>query len=513
MREVRSNSGTVRTGASKSTAVPRSTKLAFDLEQPATALRADNLLLLQRAIGNNGVGWLLNQGAVQRAKGDIDPYAATDATAVKDSWAKGAYTDTETKDDLETQPYMQWRVKAQAAIATLHRSKKAAEKTRSTELADWVAHFEARQRWLLRNTPTPAPATGPAKLAAGEPADPGASPDELTTAAGALPDPSFRIVHEYDVTMPGGQSYSYRDDPIKRPYKYMTTETGIDHMGVPLARRTDLPTLFALAGITDEAEQKAIKKVSGKEAGFEGINTYDTGFVSVGMIQFTTGRDGDGTIIGLMKTAKKVDPAGYKTFFHDVGLDVGHKNGKDILFVVDPSTGTVLSGADAVQAVINDKRLSAVFQNAGEQWQNFRVAELKAALDNYWLADKPFTVTYDHDDEHGKKESVSLSGAIGDVMQSEAGKVALMDRAVQFGTGFAQKLFGRAAQKFGKQYRPHTVEELAKFEKWIILEVQNRIQVLDDKDLTQPPPPPIGDFPTTAPETGAVLVGTGDAAA
>jgi hypothetical protein len=498
----------------------------------AAHLGEADVLRLQATAGNSSVSWLIGQHGVQRAA-DVVPYAAESAKTVKETWEKGSVTDTETSADIESQEYMKWRVKAQQAIAKLKKSKAAADKTRAGDLQKWITEFEARQKWLLRNPPaaagsaaatptpaaspsaTPTPAASPSatatpgpspspKAAPAEPKDPGNAPAEITKAAGAVPSSPFRIVHKWDVTMPDKHPYAYRDDPIKYPYKYMQTEAGgIDAMGVPLARRTDVNTLFDLAGITDTAQRKGIRMVSAKEAAFENVQTYDTGFVSVGAIQFTTGATGDGTMVGLLKTAKAIDPTGYATFFHDLGIDIEKKGGKEQLVVVDPATGNIREGADAVQAIISDKRLTAVFQNAGENWQNYRVAQLKSAIAQYWVTGHSFTVMVEHTGADGKTSKISLTGTIGDVLKSEAGMVALLDRSVQMGQFGAPVTFQKACQHIADVYRPQSIEELAGFEAWIIPKIQNRIDVLHEGTLSQPNPPPIGDFPLTQPEPKA----------
>jgi hypothetical protein len=111
-----------------------------------------------------------------------------------------------------------------------------------------------------------------------------------------------------------------------------------------------------------------------------------------------------------------------------------------------------------------------------------------------------FTVTVEHTGPDGKVSKISLSGTIGDVLKSEAGMVALLDRSVQMGQFGAPVTFQKACQHIADVYRPQSIEELAGFEAWIIPTIQNRIDVLHEGTLSQPNPPPIGDFPLTQPE-------------
>lgn len=109
------------------------------------------------------------------------------------------------------------------------------------------------------------------------------------------------------------------------------------------------------------ADDKLImKEISKHEGRFSTTESYDIGGVTWGMMQWTTGVDGGGSVIAVMNKIKADHPAAYKAVFSDYGIDT--KNGK--LTVTRPD-GTVLSGASAVEAVRTEPKLSAVFAAAG----------------------------------------------------------------------------------------------------------------------------------------------------
>lgn len=109
------------------------------------------------------------------------------------------------------------------------------------------------------------------------------------------------------------------------------------------------------------ADDKLImKEISKHEGRFSTTESYDIGGVTWGMMQWTTGVDGGGSVIAVMNKIKADHPAAYKAAFSDYGIDT--KNGK--LTVTRPD-GTVLSGASAVEAVRTEPKLSAVFAAAG----------------------------------------------------------------------------------------------------------------------------------------------------
>ena len=403
-------------------------------------------------------------GAQPAAKATIGGFSAQEAQQIQQAWtASGSYTVTNTGDQLETQAYMQWRAKAQSAIKKL-----AANKAKTTQ--DWIAEFEAHEKWKLHQK-------------GAEPKDPGATPVDLSTAAyskkstvGDAPTPAFRHVKKYDVSLPNKQgSYSFRDDPIKKRYKYMKNETGVAKFGKKVSDRTDADQIFKLAGITDPVVIKVMKKVSTHEGGFEAVNTYDTGYISVGFIQFISGKEGKkgNSLVTLLQTFKQSDPTAFKSHFHDMGIDVDQKG----LTVVDPATGNVLQGAAAVQAVMNDKRLTAVFHHAGKQSEPFRVAQIKTAYNGYYLADHSFTI---------KDGQTTISGKYGDVLQSEAGKTAIMDRGVQKGVPGTKKVFATKCKQLMKAHNLTSVADLARYERAIIPAIQNRVDVLNDSKLSQP---------------------------
>ena len=105
-----------------------------------------------------------------------------------------------------------------------------------------------------------------------------------------------------------------------------------------------------------------MRAVSILEGGFDSVNTYDTGYVSVGFIQFASLKEGGGSLGAVLKNFKAADPLAFASDFHRFGVDVdetGH------LVVVDPTSGAVATGAEANARIIEDKRLIAVFGRAG----------------------------------------------------------------------------------------------------------------------------------------------------
>lgn len=426
-------------------------------------------------------------------------FSAEEGTQIHDRWSsEGGLTVKDSNKQKETTAYFAWRAKARAAIGKV---KKSAGKARADELTAWLTTFEAHEQWGLRRP-----------QGQQEPAAPGPLPEELQ-ALGEPPSPAFRIQNDYDVKLPGEQEHiTYRDYPVSPSYQYLLDPSGVAHSGTKVGKRSNIDSLLAQAGISDPVAQKVMKKVSTEEGGFEAVNTYDTGYVSVGFIQFISGKAGNGSLADVLRRMKASDPAQFATYFHSLGIDVDSKG----VVVVDPASGQVLRGEAAVSKIMADKRLTAVFQHAGDESSSFQVAQLQQAHQTYYMANKRFeikvasltdssnpagaTVKYFYG-KNAEKEArkaagkdpkkvvqmvSSISGTYGDVLASEAGKTAIMDRAVQRGVGSAQKEFEKACVQLLTQHQLLTKEDLVAYERQIIPHVQNRIEVLQANDLSQP---------------------------
>jgi len=90
--------------------------------------------------------------------------------------------------------------------------------------------------------------------------------------------------------------------------------------------------LFRLAGVEPKVAN-VMKAVSALEGGFESINTYDTGFVSVGFIQFASLKAGAGSLGVMMLRYKTADSSDFDRDFRQFGVDV---TSSGQLAVLDP---------------------------------------------------------------------------------------------------------------------------------------------------------------------------------
>ncbi|MBS1724539.1 MAG: hypothetical protein JSS66_16475 [Armatimonadetes bacterium] len=244
----------------------------------------------------------------------------------------------------------------------------------------------------------------------------------------------------HTVTFPDGLALTYVDNVRVRPkYAYYRFAEGVNSEGVSVKKLAPgtVEQLFKRAGMS-VSEQRVMKSVSLLEGGFDSVNTYDTGYVSVGFIQFACLGEGSGSLGKMMLHYKNSNQKGFANDFHLYGIDVDEHG---CLVALDLESGAEKTGAEAALQIIHDKRLVAAFQRAGLQSDAFKIAQLQAAKNQFYPANDVVSVCI-----NGCETPVRL----GDVFRSEAGMATLMDRKVNTGkiAGLKESL-DRAASLYG----------------------------------------------------------------
>ena len=307
------------------------------------------------------------------------------------------------------------------------------------------------------------------------PLHPGPIPDDLLAATGNAPALRAAVAPwKYTINFPDGATITYRDH-IKignARYGYYRFDQGVQFFGPALRNwpAEKLESLWQNSGFTP-FEAHVVGAVSRLEGGFASVNTYDTGWVSVGFIQFASLSGGSGALGEMMRLYQRDDPAAYERDFQQYGIDV---DGKGLLVALDPATGAELHGADANRAIIEDKRLISVWQHAGLRSREFQLAQLKAAKARFYPADRPLQIVVDGQTQTGK---------VSDVVRSEAGMAMLFDRSVNIGN-FG--LFNSELQKLVTQRDLKSLEEAAAYERELIQKVKWRVDFLQEPSLSQP---------------------------
>ncbi len=357
------------------------------------------------------------------------------------------------------------------------------ENAQQVEWEKWVVARLARDRWeawqLARaqnqkvlNALVP----GPDKtIPSDEPARPGPMPQDLADLVGDVPKLAEAVVPMQHTVAFDDVTLKYRDNVrVSSPrYPYYRFEKGVNSEGVPMIKMppAQLDKLFEAANMTDR-ECRVMRAVSELEGGFDSVNTYDTGFVSVGFIQFASLKDGANSFGTLLKAYKADDPDHFAADFHRFGIDVTDAGA---LEVVDPATGAELTAGVAAMKAIEDPRLIAIFQRAGLKSQFFVAAQIRAAKSMYWPESDSVKVTL--------ADGTTLSGRISDFIKSEAGLATVMDRKVN--TSRLDVLV-TALSQLSSQFHPRSLSDFAPYERQIVQKIKYRRDFLADEDLSQP---------------------------
>ncbi len=303
---------------------------------------------------------------------------------------------------------------------------------------------------------------------------PGPAPETLVAAAGNPPVFATVVAPQlHSILFEDNESLEYVDNVPMRPrFAYYRFPQGVMSVGTNLR---DMPSdivkgLFADAGF-NESEQRVAASVSKLEGGFDSVNTYDTGYVSVGFIQFACLEAGRGSLGEVLSNERKTDPMAFDNDFRKFGMDISEDGS---LVVVDPSTGVELAGRSAALKIIDDKRLIAVFQRAGRHSKEFRTAQIRVARAHYWPTEDSLNILV------GDK---SIVGKVADVIKSEAGVATLYDRKVNRGT---LDPLPTVVAKIMKDHNLNTLAEAAQYEREIVSAMKYRTDFLNDTSLSQP---------------------------
>jgi len=332
----------------------------------------------------------------------------------------------------------------------------------------YLATLEAREK-SAQDSGTP-PSGEPPKFAA----DPGPIPADLAELVGEPPtfsravQPKSHVINFHD-----GRTLAYTCNIATRPkYAYFRFTEGVMSGGTRVRQlpKAELDNLLRLAGISD-SEAKVFAAVSLLEGGFDSLNTYDTGFVSVGFIQFASLTAGAGSLGQVLLRHKTVNPTEFQRDFRQFGLDVSPIGQ---LVALDLATGIEAVGPDANAVIIRDKRLASVFQRAGQISTPFRVCQLQIAKEAYYPANIPLSV---------KVGDRTFTGKVSDVFRTEAGLATLMDRKVN--TGKLGDLEQRLAQLI-EFYGFQSLREASLAEYQLVRMLRYREDYMEELSLTRP---------------------------
>lgn len=338
----------------------------------------------------------------------------------------------------------------------------------------WQIAVQSNHRFLGRDLPV-----ADKTIPTAEPEQPGPIPDDLFALAGNPPPFAEAVIPMQHTIAFDDLTLTYRDNiRVSNPrYPYYRFEKGVNSEGVSMSKMTkdQIARVFKAAKMP-ERECRVMKAISELEGGFDAINTYDTGYISIGFIQFATLKDGANSLGRFLLTYKTEDEAHFDRDLRVYGIDVTPAG---ILSLVDPATGGEITGAEATKKVIEDKRLIAVFQHAGLKSDEFNAMQIKSAKSQFYPEDDALTVTLPN--------GTVLTGHVGDVVKSEAGIATLMDRKVN--TGKIDALAAELA-RLAPDVKPRSLSDFAPYEYEIVSAIKYRRNFLENADLSRPEPNP-----------------------
>jgi len=246
------------------------------------------------------------------------------------------------------------------------------------------------------------------------------TPPRLRSTLG--PAPRFAApfhARRYTVSLPDCTVFTTDVPKLRRNFPYLRTVGGVEISGFATGESAWAPTLRQ-SGANDQ-RGRVLQAVSRLEGGFDTVNTYDTGRVSVGIVQFAGMAEGRGSLGSVLLAWRSSDKSGFVAHLRRFGVDVTPEGE---LAVLDPQTGWELHGPAASWKVRTDPRLAAVLARAGRLSTGFQAAQVRTALALFWPGDKRVSWT-----AGGK----TVTARLGDVFRSDAGMATLFDRAVNTG--------------------------------------------------------------------------------
>lgn len=434
--------------------------------------------------------WSFLAAALIAATGMADEFSSDEARAVMAYWNEPGRYEMRVPADAPRQGL--WRVRLTVAGSTwlwgYNRARNipkgppsqnaAPQNPEQVEWEKWIDakvafdRFEAQQQANALNAAIFKGFVGPAPAKA---TDPGPAPAGLVKLAGNPPRFAEAVTPLEHRIRFEDMELAYLDNVDMRPrFAFYRFERGVQSVGERVRElpKDRLDKTFSAAGL-DASTQRIMAAVSLLEGGFDAVNTYDTGFVSVGLIQFASLRDGAGSLGRMLARYQASDPDDFQAHFRRFGVDAT-PDGK--LAVIDPDTGAEAIGPDANRRIIEDKRLIAVFQRAGRLSEAFRVAQVKSAATDYLPT--------------GDVLNIQLAGApvairVGDIIRSEAGIATLMDRKVN--TGSLDPLPFVLALIAGENGLSKA-SDFVRFERDIVIAMRFRKDYLQDTNLSQPGP-------------------------
>lgn len=290
----------------------------------------------------------------------------------------------------------------------------------------------------------------------------------------SLPNNVYQVVYPRKWTFQiRGASYSFVDNvDVPLAYESFRSPRGVRHFGTPLSSMPREDFVKLVSSVTDDPSfLRVLLAVSSLEGGFDSVNSFDTGFLSVGILQFAALKTGAGSLGRLMLRFKASDPEDFHFCLGQYGLNV---NDRGQIMAWDPERGSTLVGPEASLLFHREPVYAALFQSASRTSYAFRRSQLEQALHEYYPKGRYLRL---------KLGGVTVRPRVEEVLYSEAALACCMDHLVK--TGSMSAIEG-SIQSLISEGKIVALGDLAKHEREIITRSQLRRNFLQDRTLTQP---------------------------
>lgn len=225
------------------------------------------------------------------------------------------------------------------------------------------------------------------------------------------------------------------DGVVVQLYDHVTAYATIDNAGFEGQATGDGRAAVSarINQIATGDDQRILAIISRHEGTFSNINTWDRAIVTWGFIQWTFGEAGDGSLVGLLREIKRLEPAIFRDRLQRFGIDVDQQHVQ-----LTRADGSVLNGSAAAAAIQTDVKLAAALSRLGvvPAAQDIQVRHAIRTKINQMLARR-----VPGHDVHFR-----------DVVTSSYGVGVMTDRAVGGGEGAVSRTAATALNHFKKQH-------------------------------------------------------------
>jgi hypothetical protein len=201
-------------------------------------------------------------------------------------------------------------------------------------------------------------------------ATPAVTPAPVTSAPAtntATPAPVAKPVSaQAEITITGKTVFYRFEGSTDKIFLGTVSKSGIFRTGSFNTERfiTDNAALLATLKLSS-SEINTLLATSQNEGNLDSINSYDNSYLSWGMFQWTMGPLGDaGELPALLKLIKAKQPAAFKTFFGDFGIDIAPSTNDVTGFL---TLNNVVQNTDARKTAFRNNNWALRFALAGKE--------------------------------------------------------------------------------------------------------------------------------------------------